>query len=210
MPSSVVVSFAKKTGKPESEIEKLWDNTKELVKKDYPDVEVDSDNYFQLVTGILKKRLKLESISEMHSLKFPKDKFTLSEAKSWVNINDFNFVGINTHEESYEFILNGAGQYDSFKTKEIREGVCAVMGETTLTTDIAINPAPKKRTCPDGEYNGFPCFDVDSTDYFGGSVARRSGQKYAFQNEKVKSFLRENGYKKPFMVKYENNYLRVK
>ena len=60
MPSSVVKSFAKKAGKSEEEVEKLWNDTKSIVKKDYPDIEVDSDNYFQLVTGILKKRLSAQ------------------------------------------------------------------------------------------------------------------------------------------------------
>ena len=212
MPNNVVVSFAKKTGKSEEEIESLWDDTKKIVKNEYPDVEEDNDKFFQLITGILKKRLKLETVTVMHSLKFPKETFTLSEAKSWIKLNDFDFIGINRHENSYEFVLNDTEQFETFETKELREDVEVVMGEAaTVTGDIAINPSPQlKKVEPDSEHLGLPCFHVDSNDYFGGSVARRSGQRYAFANEKVRAFLRQSGYRKPFLVKYENNFLRVK
>lgn len=60
MPSNVVKSYAEKTGKSEAEVEKLWDKAKEQVSKEYEDVEKDSDQYYSLVTGILKNMLGLK------------------------------------------------------------------------------------------------------------------------------------------------------
>jgi len=34
MPASIIQSFAKKSGKSEKEVEKLWDKAKEIAKKD--------------------------------------------------------------------------------------------------------------------------------------------------------------------------------
>lgn len=61
MPANVVVSFADKTGKSVGDVEKLWDKAQDIVKKEYPDVEPESEKFFALVTGILKKMLKIES-----------------------------------------------------------------------------------------------------------------------------------------------------
>jgi hypothetical protein len=57
MPNNIVVGLAKKSGKSEEEVEKLWDQAKKIAKKEYPDVEVDSDKYWKLCTGITKKSL---------------------------------------------------------------------------------------------------------------------------------------------------------
>lgn len=54
--NALVVSFAKKYGKSEKEIEKLWNDTKEIVKANYNVTEKD-DRFYQLLVGILKKRL---------------------------------------------------------------------------------------------------------------------------------------------------------
>lgn len=71
MPSSIVTSFAEKSGKSVSAVEKLWDEIKSDVKKNYPDVSEDSDRFYKLVTGILKKRLKLENIEEDDDIEDP-------------------------------------------------------------------------------------------------------------------------------------------
>lgn len=63
MPSSVVKSFADKTGKSVAEVEKLWDKAKAIVKDEYKDVPEDSDKFYSLVTGILKKMLKIDEQS---------------------------------------------------------------------------------------------------------------------------------------------------
>lgn len=59
MPNSVIVGLAKKSGKSEGDVEKLWKEAKSIAKKEYPDVDSESDQYFKIVTGILKKMLKL-------------------------------------------------------------------------------------------------------------------------------------------------------
>jgi hypothetical protein len=61
MPSNVVTSFAKKTGKSVDDVEKMWDDAVEIVKKQYKDIEDGSEDFYRLVTGILKKMLKIEA-----------------------------------------------------------------------------------------------------------------------------------------------------
>lgn len=61
MPSNIVKSFAEKTGKSESEVERLWNIAKDEVgKKGIPE---DSDRYYKIVTGILKRMLKIDEES---------------------------------------------------------------------------------------------------------------------------------------------------
>jgi len=59
MPNNIVKSFADKTGKSKDEVEKLWNKSKEIVKKEYPEIKEDTPEFFKLVTGILKKSLGL-------------------------------------------------------------------------------------------------------------------------------------------------------
>jgi len=73
MPSNIIKSFAKKTNKSEAEVEKLWDKAKILAKdtakKD--NIEIDSGRYYAIVTGILKKMLKIDeniNISEFDKI----------------------------------------------------------------------------------------------------------------------------------------------
>ena len=58
--ANVVKSFADETGKSVAEVEKLWDEAKAIVKKEYPEVKESNDRFYELVTGILKKMLKLD------------------------------------------------------------------------------------------------------------------------------------------------------
>ena len=62
MPSNVVKSFAKKTGKKVSDVEKLWDKAEEIVKDNYSNVEVGSSRYYSLVNGTLQRMLKLDEV----------------------------------------------------------------------------------------------------------------------------------------------------
>lgn len=59
MPATVIKSFAQKSGKSEKEVETLWDTAKQATKKQYPDISTDSDRFYQITVGILKKMLKL-------------------------------------------------------------------------------------------------------------------------------------------------------
>ncbi len=60
MPSNLVKSFSKKSGKPESEVERLWDKAKGIAM-DRLNTSSESQEVFALTTGILKRMLKLES-----------------------------------------------------------------------------------------------------------------------------------------------------
>lgn len=55
MPAALVKSFAAKSGKSVSAVEKLWQQAKDKVVAGYPDVKVDSDKYWKLVVGVLKR-----------------------------------------------------------------------------------------------------------------------------------------------------------
>ena len=59
MPNNVVKSFADKTGKSVENIEGIWKETEDQVKKEYPDKE----DIYGIVTSIVKKKIGLrESI----------------------------------------------------------------------------------------------------------------------------------------------------
>lgn len=60
MPSSIVTSFAKKTGKSEKEVERLWHRAKAAAKKSYPEMSTDDEKYYAIVTSILKSMVGLK------------------------------------------------------------------------------------------------------------------------------------------------------
>lgn len=63
MPSNIVQSFAIKTGYEEKEVEGLWKKAKKLAKKQYPKIKEKSEQYWKIVTGILKKMLGIKKES---------------------------------------------------------------------------------------------------------------------------------------------------
>ncbi len=73
MPSNVVKSYAKKTGKKVGEVEGLWKKAEELVKDEYENVEVGSDRFYKLVNGTVKRMLKLDE--EYQNLKYFNQKY---------------------------------------------------------------------------------------------------------------------------------------
>lgn len=68
MPSTVVQSFAKRTGKSAAEVEKLWNQAKAQVTKEYkikePTGGQDGGRFYKLVVGILKRMLKINDGTE--------------------------------------------------------------------------------------------------------------------------------------------------
>ena len=60
MPSNVVKSFAKRSGKSVAKIEDYWDEAEIVVKKQYPDVPPESDRYYALITAIVKRMAGIE------------------------------------------------------------------------------------------------------------------------------------------------------
>lgn len=67
MPSSIVKSISRDTGKSEEEVEALWKKAKVTVSKEYPQYSKDDDNYWKLVTSITKKMS--EDTSDIMSFK---------------------------------------------------------------------------------------------------------------------------------------------
>ena len=60
MPNAMIKSFSKKTGKSVKDIEKLWNQAKEIVKNEYKGkVKPGTPQFFALVVTILNKRLNL-------------------------------------------------------------------------------------------------------------------------------------------------------
>ena len=80
MPSSVVKSFADKTGKSVDAVERLWDEAKASAKKQ-GHKETD-DNFYAIVTGILKKMLKITESTTSQGL-------IMDEKKALQNFADF-------------------------------------------------------------------------------------------------------------------------
>lgn len=60
MPSSIVKTYAEKTGKSEKTIEKYWDKAKRLADSQENVDKEDEDRYYAYVTGILKNMLDIE------------------------------------------------------------------------------------------------------------------------------------------------------
>ena len=60
MPSNAIKSFAEKSGKSKGEVERLYQKSKDIVRKEYPRTPEDSEEFYQLVIGILKKIIKLQ------------------------------------------------------------------------------------------------------------------------------------------------------
>lgn len=62
MPTPLVKSFAKQSGKDISTVERLWDLAKKSAKKQ---LGTDTgDRFYSLTTGILKKMLKIETLAD--------------------------------------------------------------------------------------------------------------------------------------------------
>lgn len=67
MPNNIIKSFAEKTGKSISEVDKLWNKAVDIVKDEYKDVTPESEKFYKLTTGVLKKMLSLESYDDKMS-----------------------------------------------------------------------------------------------------------------------------------------------
>lgn len=61
MPNNIVKDFAKKSGKSESEVEKLWKKAKEISSEEFGKDEKDfTDKEWSYTTGVLKNMLNLD------------------------------------------------------------------------------------------------------------------------------------------------------
>ncbi len=64
MPAAAILSLAKQTGKSEAEIESKYADAKKITRKNYPDVDPDSDQFYKIVFGVLKKMLGIKEGKE--------------------------------------------------------------------------------------------------------------------------------------------------
>ena len=63
MPNNTIKSFADKSGESIERVEELWKKAKALVKKEY-NIDDESEKFYPLVTGILKRMLKINEEGE--------------------------------------------------------------------------------------------------------------------------------------------------
>lgn len=61
MPANYIKSFAEQSGKDVKEVERLYKEAKKIVEKEYNKTEKDGEPFYQLVTGVLKKMLKIST-----------------------------------------------------------------------------------------------------------------------------------------------------
>ena len=62
----------------------------------------------------------------------------------------------------------------------------------------------------DEDYWGRPCFLVSDEDYLSMSMAKRFRGRYSIKDQRVIAFMREGGYRKPFVLRAGNKILKVK
>lgn len=62
-PAGVVHALAQKVGKEDTEVEKMWNEAKEIVSREHK-INEDDENYWALVTGTLKKMLNVKDDKE--------------------------------------------------------------------------------------------------------------------------------------------------
>lgn len=78
MPSSIVMSFSKRSGKSADEVERLWSKAKNIATS----AGKTGDDHYAYVVGILKRMLKLEHLSDGDIMGLVENfsiKFVLSE-----------------------------------------------------------------------------------------------------------------------------------
>ena len=152
----------------------------------------------------------------IQSLIFPKDQYDANKARAWAKLNDFKHNKLVETDTSWVLVQEDEEKFSRLKEVVLREeeGVSASSG--TLSTDIAtpdiaaFKRDDKGKICPDSIHMGLKCFDVESTDYFRAATFREKGARYKINNEKVRAFMKEDGYRSSFLIKYENNYVKVK
>ena len=82
MPSNIIKSFAEKSGKSETEVEKLWDETKKQAEEN------GHKEDYEYIVGILKKKLNLNEESEMTYKEFYMKKLEKFGVKSPKELSD--------------------------------------------------------------------------------------------------------------------------
>jgi Zn ribbon nucleic-acid-binding protein len=184
MPANIVKSFAEKTGKSESEVEKLWDKAKASVDKPESD-----PSYYPNVTSILKKMLGLNEGYECPNCQRIDD-FIVEGNAEYVECSHCGYIVTND-------------QLSTLKTEEVA---------ASTSSDIAVVPgggSVTKRVLPDGKHGDFDYFDVDYANFSTASQARVMRQRYNFTDQRVNDYMRQNNYSRPFYVKHKDHMVKV-
>lgn len=184
MPANIVKSFASKTGKSESEVEKLWDKAKAAVDKPESD-----PSYYPIVTSILKKMLGLKEGYECPNCKRIEG-FIVEGNVEYVECSHCGYIVTND-------------QLSTLKTEEVA---------ATSSSDIAIVPGGGgvvKRVLPDGKHGDHDVFDVDYANFTTASQARVMRQRYNFTDQRIVDYLKQNNYSKNFYVRHKDHMVKV-
>lgn len=121
----------------------------------------------------------------------------------------------NTQKKRDDFATN-VEEKDNFISfvAWLEPNVDDVKEDATISSDIAIKPERvgevKRRTEPDDMFGSLPVFDVEGVDFMRAAKIRQDGSRYNIKNEKVNAYLRENGYRKGFGVRWNGNVMRIK
>lgn len=120
MPAPSIQSFAKKSGKSSGEIESMWKKAKEIVKKEYPDKKEDDKDFYQIVTGVLKKMLGINEETQSGDIEkyepplgTPKKRLTFKQYSTKKNQKEKyrvywgigQFKDFDDYDKAYEFYL---------------------------------------------------------------------------------------------------------
>ena len=128
MPSNVVKSFAKKTGKSESEVEEKWEQAKKEAEK------MGQGKNFAYITSILKSMLNMKDSTNKRykslfleepitSSSFPQDirpEMPYEDEEVYVNgytdeFEDLSLIGIDEYEdEEYEEYIDDVEEYPEY------------------------------------------------------------------------------------------------
>jgi hypothetical protein len=133
MPVDSVSSLAKKAGTSVDKAEELWKKAKAIVDKEYKDVKKDSDKYYQLVVGVLKKSLGITEciiltkpkVIESHVYKEGSILMEMPHIPLNGNYVDLTIEDYIDKDPQYfiDHIINLARQYKDFKRYVYSDGV---------------------------------------------------------------------------------------
>lgn len=189
MPSDVIKSFAKKSGKSEEEVEKLWKEAKAKAEEQG----LEDEKMYAYATAILKKMVGLDEAYDVG------DKVSYTSVKSGKRVKKGTIVKVEKKNGDTRYELdNGAFVYDSD------------LVESTDTADVAVPDAPAQ-TGPAGHMPcGSPYFNC-SDDQFWTLHTKSRGDKQWFnkhyQDSGIADWARANKGKN-FYLKHESGMFR--
>ena len=148
---------------------------------------------------------------QIQALRFMKEDFDSTQAKNWAYLNMFETKSFIEDEESFTFKQKDV-QLDECEIYELRENVYVYMKEATVTGDVATtadNQGLVSRFKCDSEHNGLPCFTVSDNTFVSLSLARMKGNRYNISDERIKNYIKNTNYSKPYVIQNNGNYVTM-